>query len=248
MTRGPEAAGARPGERARQPREDPVRSGTLVADAQAIVRYGVVHLLRDEGFEICGQAADADSALRLAGLHDPDLVILDPCMDGHGAAAGLQLISGLRTAAPEAPILVFSTLEETLYAERALRAGASGYLMKAATTTQFLEAVDEVRNGKLHVSGRVRSGLLRRVASGGGQPREHPLAMLTDREIEVFRLLGEGCSTREVAERLALSVKTIETHRAKIMRKLGLRNASQLLHRAIAWVHFGSPDPGRDVG
>jgi len=236
-----EARRGAPGRDARR-RSEPVR--TLVVDRQAIVRYGLVRFLNEEGMEVCGEAADARDALRLVRERDPDLIVLDPSLDQ--GEDGLQLIRRLREEAPDVPMLAFSTMEEVLYAERALRAGASGFLMKRASTVDLLQAIHDVLEGELHVSGRVRKALLRRVAGGRGQRLDHPLGALTDRELEVFRLLGGGYSTRQVAESLDLSAKTVETHRSKIMRKLQLENATQLLHRAIMWAQFGSAEPEVD--
>lgn len=209
----------------------------VVADPQPIVRLGIGRLLEGAGMEVSEAVADPPEALKAAIEGRPDLVLTELAF--HNGESGLHLIRRIRDQVGALPVLVFSDRDETLYAERALRAGSSGYVMKGAPLPELLQAIRRVAEGELHVSDRIRGSLVQRVARGGRA--EHPLGVLTDRELEVFHLLGHGRTTREVAEALSLSVKTIDTHRGKIMRKLDLAGPNDLLYRAIAWVQFGDP-------
>lgn len=212
--------------------EDPAR--ILIVDDHAIVRHGLVRLVENEpGLRVCGEAATIQEAIELVDREEPDLAIVDLALEG---ADGLELIKRISGQNGRVRSLVLSMYDESLYAERSLRAGASGYVMKEKATQTVIAAIRTVLDGEVHVSDEILDRILRKVAGGGTDVAESPLEALTDRELQVFRLLGEGHSTREVAEILHLSVKTIETHRAKIMRKLDLDNATHLLHRAIAWV------------
>lgn len=218
-------------------RDKPYR--VLVAEPQPIVRLGIGRLLGEAGMQISAEAADPRGVLRAAQETESDLVLTELAF--HNGESGLQLIRRLKEQVGALPILVFSGRDEVLYAERALQAGSSGYVMKQAPVPELLRAIRSVARGDLHVSDQVRGSLVRRVARGG--QAEHPLGILTDRELEVFHLLGRGRSTREVADALSLSVKTIDTHRGKIMRKLNLSGPHDLLYRAIAWVQFGDAGP-----
>lgn len=207
----------------------------LVVDDHAIVRHGLVRLLdAEDDLEVCGEAATRREALEATRRLEPDLAVVDLALEG---ADGLELIKQLCDESGEIRCLVLSMYDESLYAERSLRAGASGYVMKEEATETLVEAIRSVLAGEIYVSERIMDRILQKLAGRGSRLRESPLEELTDRELQVFRLLGQGRSTREVAELLHLSVKTIESHRAKIMDKLDLANATQLLHRAIEWVH-----------
>ncbi len=218
--------------------------GILVAEPQPIVRLGIRHLLEENGLGVPAQAADPSEGLRAASDNRPELILTELAF--HDGESGFHLIRRVREEVGPVPILVFSDRDESLYAERALKAGSSGYVMKRAPVPELLQAIRSVVDGQLHVSDRSRESLVRRVARGGRA--DHPLGVLTDRELEVFHLLGHGQSTKEVAEALGLSVKTIDTHRGKIMQKLDLSGPNDLLYRAIAWVQFGdagaeAPEP-----
>ena len=222
MTGPPDAAGA----------GFPHGARVLIVDDHPLIRQGVARTLSAEpGLEVAGEAATAAEALAQASELEPDLVVLDL---GLGSADGLDLIPRILRATGGAKVLVLSMFDEALYAERCLRAGASGYLMKEAASSTLVDAIREVLAGEIHVSEPVQDRLVRKAA--GRAPDSAGVSDLTDRELQVFRMLGEGLSTREVAEGLHLSIKTVESHRAKIMRKLGLEQASQLIHRAVAWV------------
>lgn len=208
-----------------------ISRGILVVDDHPLLRQGVIRVLADEpDLEVVGEVATVEEALDQGRSLEPELVILDLGLAG---SDGLHAIPRLRRSGGNPCVLVLSVFDEMVYAERCLRAGAGGYLMKEEASHRLVRAIRTVLAGEVWVSRAVRNQLARRLA---GTVREGPAQKLTDRELQVFRMLGEGRSTREIAEALSLSVKTIETHRAKVMRKLALENATQLLHRAVSWV------------
>ena len=163
---------------------------------------------------------------------DFDLVVLDLAL---GDREGLEVLKRIKSGKGDCPVLVLSMFDEKVYAERCLRAGASGYVMKEDGAELLLEAIRTILRGEVFVSQVVKERMVRGLARSGGSAGR-TVRDLSDRELQVFRLLGEGLSTREVAERLSLSVKTIESHRARIKEKLGIESASQLVHRAVSWV------------
>lgn len=204
----------------------------FIVDDHAVVRQGLCDLLRGaRNLEWCGEAANAPDALRRIEQLDPDVAVVDLVLDGRG---GLELVENLRKRRPRLGILVLSMHEEAFYAERALRAGALGYLNKTASGDEILAALRDVANGHVHLSRRATSAALRRATHGDdiGRPAHDTL---TNRELEVFEAIARGFSTRQIAERLDLSVKTIESHRERIKRKLGVTNGSELIAQAVRW-------------
>lgn len=204
-----------------------------MVDDFPIVRAGLHHLFdQHPELEICGEAATSADARSRLPPSDPDLLVIEPGLpDGEG----LSLLAAARATYPELPILAYSRLPESPYAERAVRAGAQGFVGKGESLDALLEAVRRVLRGGVHLRAEVVALATReRTASG--------VAALSDRELEVFRLLGEGRSSREIAGRLGISIKTVGTHRANAMRKLGIRTAAQLIHRAIEWSGTGPRD------
>ena len=215
--------------------EGPAR--VLVVDDHPLLRDGLVQLISGApGLVLCGEAADASGTI-LAVDDDPppDLVILDLML---GNSDGLELIKQIRSLRPGLPILVISMHDELIYAERALRAGASGFVMKKEPQEEVLSAVRTILGGGHHLSGRMRVLLEGKgVTSDPVQflvPQANP--PLSDRELHVFRLIGAGLPTREIAVELRLSVKTVETYRENLKIKLRLRNAAELLRAAKQWV------------
>jgi DNA-binding NarL/FixJ family response regulator len=205
----------------------------LVVDDHPIARRGLIDLLEGElGLEIAGEASDGASALALLESKHPDLVLIDISLQG---ANGIDLIKEIRSRDEGVRMLVASMHDEAIYADRALRAGAMGYINKEAPVAQFLEAVNQVLDGNLYLSQGSSEAALRRTAGVTGQPRRSPLERLSDRELEVFSLIGDGLTTREIAIRLGLSPKTVETHRENIKDKLDLKNATQLVSSAVRW-------------
>jgi DNA-binding NarL/FixJ family response regulator len=205
----------------------------LVED-HPIFRRGLCDLLEEEeDFEVCGEAEDVGAALEGIGRTRPDVALVDISLKGR---SGLELVKTLSSTDPELPILMISTHEENLYAERSLRAGARGYVMKHETADSIVNAVREVLAGRVWVSRGVASALLSRSVGETVPATAPPEERLSDRELEVFALFGQGLTTKEVSERLALSHKTIGTYRERIKEKLGLRNSAELLRHAVQWL------------
>jgi len=211
----------------------------LIVDDHPIVRRGLVELLNQEpDLKVCAEAEDARQALTAVKQHTPDLAVVDLTLKDIG---GLELIKQLKHTHPELPVLVLSMHDETLYAERALRAGARGYSMKQEGPDKLAGAIRTVLRGEVFVSERMSSRLLGKLVGGRADVADSPLQRLSDRELEVFELLGRGLGTRQIAERLCVSVKTIESHREHIKDKLNLTNATELVQHATQWVmHEGS--------
>jgi DNA-binding NarL/FixJ family response regulator len=210
----------------------PPRTRILVVDDHPVVRLGIRQMLAAESdLEVCGEAESADSAMQVIASIRPDLAIVELSL-AHGT--GLELIRSLRAAAPRLPILVLSVHDEMLFAERVLRAGARGYIMKREAITSLVAAVRQVLTGRVYVSERMAQVILER-SRHDGVPPDSPLANLTDRELQVFDLIGRGVSTSAIAERLGVSIKTIETYRSNIKTKLKLKDATDLIRFAAIW-------------
>jgi DNA-binding NarL/FixJ family response regulator len=204
----------------------------LVED-HPVTREGFAQLINYQAdLEVCGQAGSAAKALAAMESNRPDLLIVDISLSDSN---GLELIKDLKARYPKLPSLVLSTHDESLFAERALRAGAAGYVMKQAPTTEVMAAIREVLNGRLYLSELMRSSVLHKHLQGADQGTG--VEALSDRELEVFQLVGQGHTTRQIASRLHLSVSTIETYRAHIKEKLRLNNGTELVHRAVEWVN-----------
>lgn len=217
----------------------------LIVDDHPLLRSGLRALIgsRPE-MEVCGEAASPGEAFQRVSERMPDAVIADLTMkDGDG----LDLIRDLKARFPDLPVLVLSMHDEQLFAERVLRAGARGYVMKSEPPEKILDGLRTVLDGGLFVSPQVSSLLLNTFVSGPLRaPDRVGVQRLSDREIQIFESIGRGLSTREIAERFKLSPKTVETYRANIKRKLGLESGNALIHSAIHWVHHeaSSPQPG----
>ena len=210
----------------------PVATRILLVDDHAIVRHGLSRLIdAEEDFTITGEAETADEVLQLIDRQTFDLVLLDLGLR-HGS--GLDLIGQIRVRDENLPILVLSMHEERFYAERVLRAGAQGYLMKQSDVSEIVPAIRRVLAGDLYLSPTLSDELVRRAVDGREEKRP-AVDQLSDREVEVVRLIGEGRSTREIAEELNLSVKTIESYRANVKRKLNLRSGTELARYAYDW-------------
>lgn len=176
----------------------------------------------------------ADQALEILRAEKIDVAVVDLSLPG---LSGIELIRIVRDEFPEIPVLVLSMHDEQFYAERALRAGARGYVMKQESIDNVIEAIRKVRRGDLYVSEEVAEKMLFRIVSGDDDEQSE-VQRLSARELEVFQLIGQGYSTRETAEMLHLSIKTIESYRANIKEKLGLRNAAELMQHAVRWVQL----------
>jgi len=211
----------------------------LLVDDHPLLRTGLALTLDDEpDFQVVGQAADAEEALDVVDRLDPDLVVVDLSLPGMG---GLELVKHLQTIRPQTRTLVVSRHDESLYAERAVRAGARGYVSKLEAGEKIVEAVRAVIRGGIYLSEDVKDKMLFGAAAGR-DPMASPLEVLSDRELEVFEMTGRGVETKEVAERLHLSVKTVESYRARIKTKLGLTNSTELIAHAVRWVEDNRAD------
>ncbi len=203
----------------------------MLLDDHPVMREGLAQLINHEpDLQVCGQFEDAPPAFEAVPKLNPDVVIIDLSLKG---SSGLELVKNIKANYPKIPLLVLSMHDESLYAERALRAGASGYIMKAEATEAVLGAIRQVLGGGIYLSQKMSSKLMHQLASGRPGTAGSLMERLSDRELEVFSLIGQGRGTRQIAEQLHLSVKTIESHRAHIKEKLNLKNATELVHRAI---------------
>ena len=187
---------------------------------------------------VCGDAGDAEETISLLGDARPDIVLLDVTLKKPN---GVELLKQLKQAHPALAILVLSIHDESLYAERMLHAGARGYLMKQEATEKVLEAIHQILRGDVYVGEGIRGRVLEEVADGDGPSLESPVARLSDRELQVFRLVGQGRSTRDIAQALHVSVKTVESHRRNILIKLGFADSHQLIQHAVLWAQRISP-------
>lgn len=202
----------------------------LIVDDQPIVRCGLVHLIRGEpDLHVCGEADDPATAFELAAATRADLIITGLSLR---YSHGLEFLKDLHIRYPELPVLVFSMYDETLYAERAIRAGASGFVSKREPTEDVLRALRSVLNGEIHLNNRLTMQSLRRFFTRSLVTRGSELERLSDRELEVFELLGHGRSSREIAAALHLNLKTVETYRSRIKLKLELNGAGDLVRHA----------------
>ncbi len=205
----------------------------FVVDDHPLMRRGYRSLLESQpDLRVCGEAGSVKEAL--GGLQDlePDLVIVDIAL---GESSGLDLIRRLHGRRPDLPILVVSMHEEVLYAERALRAGARGYLTKGEADADLVATVRKLLAGGHHLTPRMQARAIQQMSGRAAGPGLPPEAALTDRELEVYELLGRGFSTREVSDTLRISPKTVETYRGRIKEKLGLSDSAELLHRAVRY-------------
>ena len=205
----------------------------LLVDDHPVVRQGLGLLIdREPDLSICGEAEGAQTAFHAITTLRPDLVVLDISLAGPD---GLDILKEIRCKTGSLPVLILSMHDESIYAERALRAGANGYIMKQEATEKVLVAIRRILQGDMYLSERLTNTMLNHFAHGTLSTKNSPIVGLTDRELEVFRLIGEGHSTRQIANELHLSVKTIESHQAHIKEKLALRNARELVQHAIEW-------------
>jgi DNA-binding NarL/FixJ family response regulator len=206
-------------------------SRILVVDDHPLVREGLCALIAQEkDMQVCGQAADLAGAMELLKTARPDVAIIDLSLK---ESSGLELIKAARSASPELAVIVLSMHEETSYAERAVRAGAQGYVMKSQATEHVLRAIREVLKGKTYLSERVVTHFAAKFLNQKLPAQESPVALLSDRELQVFELFGQGYRAREIASRLDLSPKTVHSYFGRIREKLQLSNGTQLLREAV---------------
>ncbi len=209
------------------------KTRVVIVDDHPIVRHGLKVLINSEAdLEVCGEASSIQEARSVISELNPELALVDLSLKDE---SGLDLIKDLRVRHPNLRILVVSIHNEAVYAERVLRTGALGYVAKQEATYELLQAIRKVLEGEVYVSERVTSSMLGRM-SGKEGASPSSVEALTDRELQVFQLIGSGKTTREIAKTLHLSIKTIETYRSHIKTKLELRNATELVQRAANWV------------
>jgi DNA-binding NarL/FixJ family response regulator len=218
---------------------EPIATKIVIVDDHPLVRERLIELIdREPDLKVCGEAEDRNSALEIIASVRPDLAIVDLSLK---SSLGMELIKDLQSRQPEVRILVVSMQDELIYAERCIRAGARGYITKQEASRHVMQAIRQVLAGKVYVSDLVASQLLSRsIGRQSGPDFVLSISLLADRELQVFELIGKGHSTRQIADSLLLDIKTIETYRARIKEKLVLKDASELLQRAIAWVHHSA--------
>jgi len=208
----------------------------FMVDDHPVMRLGLCQLIQAEpDLEVCGEANTAKEAMDYFQENSADLAILDIALPDKD---GVELLKDLRAMQEDLTALIVSMHDENLYAERVLRAGAKGYIMKQEAPGSLIQAIRTALSGGVFVSPNVAARIVQNYATSGGAPQS-PVGRLTDRELEVFRLIGQGFSSREIAGKLNISVRTVDAHRAHIKEKLGLRDATELMHRAVNWVATG---------
>ena len=219
-----------------RPRKTPPHRRIFLVDDHPVTREGLARIINHEaGLVVCGVAGTAARAVAAIEQQKPDLVIIDVSLAA--GASGLELIKDLATRHARLAMLVLSTHDETLYAERALRAGARGYVMKQEPIERVMQAIRKVLTGEVYLSPAMNERMLRKMTSPHPSPLASEIEQLSDRELEVFRLLGQGRGTRQIASDLHLSISTVETYRTHIKEKLRLNRAPELVRHAVEWVH-----------
>jgi DNA-binding NarL/FixJ family response regulator len=215
----------------------PARKTILIVDDHALVRRGLTTLIESEpGLTVCGAVGTCADALEAIREHSPALVIVDLALE---RSDGMDLVKAMKMRHPQIPALVLSMHDEEVYAERALRAGARGYITKQQLDETVLIAIRRVLDGEMYLSRRLEGRLAAKYLGARAHAMDSPLQALSDRELQVFRMIGQGQGTREIGETLHLSVKTVESHREHIKRKLRLESSTELAHFATRWVETG---------
>jgi DNA-binding NarL/FixJ family response regulator len=207
----------------------------LLVDDHPMLRRGVAELINGEAiYEVCGEVGTLADAYAAVNKLKPEMVIIDISLDGNN---GVELMKELTYRWPSLPLLAFSMHDEQIYAERALRAGAKGYVMKQHPPEALLEAIKSVLKGKVYLSPQMSDRLLGKLVGAGtsDKPVQSPIEKLSDRELEVLQLIGKGQTTAQIADKLCLSVKTIETYREHLKQKLSLKSGPELVRYAIEW-------------
>lgn len=211
------------------------KTKVLLVDDHPMVRRGIAELVNSESdLEVCGEAGDMQEAMAQAGKSKPNMIIVDVSLNGNN---GIELMKNLSSRWPTIPILAYSMHDESIYAERSLRAGAKGYVMKQSSPEVLLQAIRLVLHGKVFLSEAMSEKILGRMVRAGttAEITSSPIDRLSDRELEVLQLLGRGMRTADIAEKLCLSIKTIETYREHLKEKLNLSSGQELLRYAIEW-------------
>lgn len=216
------------------------RQTVYLVDDHPLVREMLTGLINQQpDLQVCGGAGDAAQALREISAHPPAVVVMDITLK---TTSGLELLKNIRARLPKVRIAVLSMHDEKLYAERCIRAGAGAYVMKGETTDRIVTAIRDVLAGRIWVSEVVSAGFAQKVSLQSSSLAESPLEQLSDRELEVFNLMGRGLETRQVAQSLSISMKTVQAYCARIKQKLGLSSATELLREAVRWHEGQSAD------
>ena len=217
----------------------PAKSRVFLVDDHAMFREGLRQLIeREPDMAVCGDAADANTALEAIDAAKPDLVIVDISLGGF---SGIDLIKTIKGKYEDLPVLVVSMHEESLYSERALRAGAMGYVMKHEPSKTVKTAIRKVLEGDLFLSPKMAGSMVAKLIRGGGEQSSSPLELLSDRELEVFRMLGYGKPVRLIAEEMNVTVPTVNSFRNRIKEKLNLKSSTEVMLQAIQWVQDQKP-------
>jgi DNA-binding NarL/FixJ family response regulator len=210
------------------------KNRVLLVDDHPVLRKGLVRLIDGkEEFAVCGEASTTSDAMKLLRELKPDLVIVDIGLPG---TSGIELTKIIRAEFPKLPVLILSMHEEALYATRALRAGAMGYIVKQDAIDNIATALNETLAGRRYLSPVIAAQMQTNGPGGESQPINDPMALLTDREFEIFQLIGKGHEVREISDALGVSPKTVETHRTNIKEKLKLKNSRQVARLAVQWL------------
>lgn len=221
--------------RKKQHVENNGKTKILVVDDHPIVRRGLMELINHEkDLFVCGQAEDAHQAMKGIRTLTPDMVIVDITLKEKN---GMELIKDIKVQYPDLPVLALSMHDESLYAERALRAGAKGYIMKQEGTEKLITAIHKVLSGQVFINDKIAAKIVHKLVGSGPEVSVSSTDRLSDRELEVFLLIGRGFGTRQISEQLHLSIKTIETYRSHIKEKLNLSDSTEMLRYAIQWVN-----------
>jgi DNA-binding NarL/FixJ family response regulator len=209
------------------------KSKILLVDDHPLVREWLANLINEQrDLHVCGEASNAPQAFEMISVEKPDIVIVDISLED---GSGIELIKSVKANHLGVAMIVLSMHDESLYAERALRAGARGYIMKREATKKILQAIRSVLEGKLYISDKISDAMAEKFVEGRPVAFGSPAEQLSDRELEIFQLLGHGRNTRQIADHLHIGFKTVQTYCARIKEKLELDNATQLLHEAIRW-------------
>ncbi|MBN1796770.1 MAG: response regulator transcription factor [Sedimentisphaerales bacterium] len=219
--------------RKKQDKTNENKTQVLIVDDHPVVRDGLTTIINHEqDLNVCGEADDAHQALKAATELKPDVVVVDISLKN---SDGIELTKSIKAGHPKLPVIVLSVHDESLYAERALLAGAKAYLMKDTVSENIVKAIRMVLSGEIYVSDTISKKFLHKIASDKAGTTKTPIESLSDREFEIFRLIGDGLKASQIARQLHLSTKTIETYRSRIKEKLNLPNASELLQYSIKW-------------
>lgn len=212
----------------------PPAKKVFIVDDHPVFRDGLVRIVASlPGLVVCGEADNARDAFDAIAKLNPDLALMDINLPGK---SGLELLQDVHAMRPDLPVLVISMHDEQLYAERVLRAGGRGYIMKQEGPEKMREAISKVLNGQVYASERTAAAILDALSRPRSAASTSTLGKLTDRELEILRLTGQGKDNRAIAQELHISLKTVDTHRAHLREKLGLKNGTELIHYAVRWV------------